>query len=72
MAIPYTVIPYAGTGRDASGPPPVSVKTKFGSRTISIADGKAKPVRKAKGLAKGAPCSWYEAEDRNLPSVSSF
>lgn len=72
MTIPYTFIPYAGTGRDALGSAPVSVKTKFSSRTLSITDGKPKPVRKAKRLLKGASCAWYEAEDRNLPSVSSF
>jgi hypothetical protein len=73
MNIPYTFIPYIGASRGSeAGSAPVAIKTRFGSRGISISDGKPKPVRKAKNLLKGACCAWYEAEDRNMPSVSSF
>lgn len=55
-------------------PAPLPVKADMKKRPIPIGPAKPKQVRKAKGLAKH-PCvsvTWYESEDRTLPSVSSF
>ena len=51
---------------------PVAVHSKSHARPFSISAGKAKPVRKARNLANLPSCGWYEAEDRTMPSVSSF
>lgn len=75
MAMPYfhTYHPGLASPADLSSKAPISVKSKLSHRTISISAAK-KPVRKAKHLAKMpvSSCGWYEAEDRTLPSVSSF
>lgn len=74
-------VPYFPTYHTASTPAaeslssaPLSVRSKLNHRTISISAGKAKAVRSPKRLAKmpSSSCAWYEAEDRTLPSVSSF
>ena len=65
--------PAAGAPADRLRSAALSVKSDVTGRNISISPAKAKPVRKAKHLAKSvSSCDWYEAEDRNLPSVSSF
>lgn len=51
---------------------PITLNAALNARTVSIASGKAKPVRKSKAAKRPASCGWYESEDRNLPSVSSF
>lgn len=73
MAMPYFPVYHSATSADARSSAALPLKSKLTSRAISISTGKPKPVRKAKNLAKmPASCGWYEAEDRNLPSVSSF
>ena len=76
MAVPYFPIYHTAptTASGSSSSAPLSVKSKLNHRTISISSGKSKAVRKAKHLAKrpASSCAWYEAEDRTLPSVSSF
>lgn len=58
---------------DSLTSPALAGKSKLGARTISIATGKPKPVRNSKNVSKQpVSCAWYEAEDRNKPSVSSF
>ncbi|GAC1421933.1 MAG: hypothetical protein NVSMB62_17330 [Acidobacteriaceae bacterium] len=52
-------------------PAPIGVKSQLPGR-VSLNAGKAKPVRKSKAAKMPSSCTWYEAEDRNLPSVSSF
>lgn len=74
MAMPYFPTYHSPSAPVADSLSSVlTVKSKLTSRTLTIANGKAKPVRKARNLGKlPASCSWYEAEDRTLPSVSSF
>lgn len=75
MAIPDFILSYPASGAPADrlNSATLTVKSDLKGRTISISAGKPKTVRKAKNLSQAAsPCDWYEAEDRNNPSVSSF
>ena len=76
MAIPHFVLTNSSSAlvADTLKSKPHAHKVSGGARTVSIQTGKpVKSVRKAKGLGKHASgCAWYEAEDRTLPSVSSF
>lgn len=73
MLILDSVSPHTLSSRP-DHPVPVPVKTALDRHPVSISAGRAKGVRKTKNLAKH-PCAsvtWYESEDRTLPSVSSF
>jgi hypothetical protein len=73
MAMPYFPTYHSPSAPADSLSSVLTIKSKLTSRTLTIANGKSKPVRKVRNLAKlPASCAWYEAEDRNLPSVSSF
>lgn len=52
-------------------PAPIGIKSQL-SGSLSVHSAKAKPVRKSKAAKMPPSCAWYEAEDRSMPSVSSF
>lgn len=64
--------PASGAPADRLRSAALPVKAAVTARALSISSGKPKGVRKAAHLAKPASPAWYEAEDRTLPSVSSF
>ncbi|GAC1660817.1 MAG: hypothetical protein NVS9B15_24660 [Acidobacteriaceae bacterium] len=54
-------------------PAPIGIKSQMlPGRGLSINSAKAKPVRKSSSGKMPSSCAWYEAEDRSMPSVSSF
>lgn len=54
-------------------PAPIGIKSQLHpGRALGINPSKAKPVRKSKSAKMSSSCAWYEAEDRTMPSVSSF
>ena len=75
MPIPHFIPATSSTPSSQVHSTQFGAKGTLGSRAISITSAKIhKGVRKAKNLAKRPAVSvgWYEAEDRTLPSVSSF
>lgn len=53
-------------------PAPFGFALQANARGLALRIDKPKPVRKSKDAKRPSSCNWYEAEDRNLPSVSSF
>lgn len=65
--------PASGAPADRLRAASLALKSDLNGRALSISTGKSKQVRKVKNLGKTtSPCDWYEAEDRTIPSVSSF
>ncbi|MDP9038204.1 MAG: hypothetical protein M3O02_02880 [Acidobacteriota bacterium] len=72
MATHELYFPHPTLPNDSRNSAPITLKGRLPGRTVSISSGKPKPVRKSKASTLPQSCAWYEAEDRNLPSVSSF
>ena len=72
---PHSPAPYAADPKDSGKSKVIASAKSKSARTMSIASASlAKAVHKTKELAKRpkSASDWYESEDRNLPSVSSF
>lgn len=72
MAIRDFIFPHSNSSLASYpvNPAPIGIKSQHPGRTVPI--NRPKPVRKSKSASMPGSCTWYEAEDRNLPSVSSF
>ena len=74
MAIREFVFTHSPAARVADHFASLGVKSNRNKQPVSVSAANPKGVRKAKGLVKH-PCAsvtWYESEDRTMPSVSSF
>jgi hypothetical protein len=69
FAVPHPHAAYPEAPKSFAALPPANSQAK---RAVSIAA--ARPGMRKSRVTRKLPssCTWYEAEDRNLPSVSSF